>query len=92
LRSPDVDAVEAPDLWLDYHRRDADGFTHGNVRNARAGVELVPRPYIVVGNEEAHSAVAEVVQIQDDGVVLVRVLPGSVEDNCAVLDTLPSPH
>jgi hypothetical protein len=78
------------DLWLDYHRRDTDGFTHGNVRNARADVELVPGQYIVVGNEEADSAVAEVVQIQDNGVVLVRVLPGSVEDNRAVLDTLPS--
>ncbi len=59
------------DLWLDYHRRDADGLTHGNVRNARPGVTLTAGAYIIVGNEEADSAVAEVVRIDDDGVVLV---------------------
>jgi hypothetical protein len=80
------------DLWLDYHRRDADGLTHGSIRNAQREVDLVAGRYIVVGNEEADPAVAEVVRIQDNGVVLVRVLPGSVEDNRAVLDTLPSPH
>ena len=80
------------DLWLDYHRRDADGLTHGHIRNAQHRVNVAPGRYIVVGNEEADPAVAEVVRIQDNGVVLVRVLPGSVEDNRAVLDTLPSPH
>ena len=28
------------DLWLDYHRRDADGLTHGNVRNVAPGATL----------------------------------------------------
>jgi len=69
------------DLWIDYHRRDGDGFTHGNVRNARSDVELAPGRYVVVGNEEAGAAVAEVVRIEEKGVVLVRVLPGSVDDN-----------
>ena len=65
------------DLWIDYHRRDADGLTHGNVRNAQDGVTLTPGMYIVVGNDEAEPAVAEVVRLDDDGVVLVRVLPGN---------------
>ncbi len=78
------------DLWLDYHRRDADGLTHGNVRNARPGATLVPGAYIVVGNEEADSAVAEVVRIDDDGVVLLRVLPGTVEDNRTLLRPVSS--
>lgn len=79
------------DLWLDYHRRDADGLTHGNARNARPEVEFVPGRYLVVGNEEADPAVAVVVRINDNGVVLIRVLPGSVEYNRASL-TLPKPH
>ena len=73
------------DLWLDYHRRDAEGLTHGNVRNARPGVSLTAGAHVVVGNEEADSAVAEVVRIDDDGVVLVRVVPGTVEDNRTLL-------
>jgi hypothetical protein len=76
------------DLWLDYHRRDADGLTHGNVRNVRRGAKLTPGSHIVVGNEEADSAVAEVVRIDDDGVVLLRVLPGTVEDNRTLLRPL----
>ncbi len=79
------------DLWLDYHRRDADGLTHGNVRNACPGSQLEPGRYVVVGNEEADAAVAEIVRFEDNGVVLVRVLPGSVEDNRAFLETVPTP-
>lgn len=78
------------DLWIDYHRRDGDGSTHGNVRNARADVELAAGRYVIVGNEEAEAAVAEVVRIDDNGVVLVRVLPGSVDDNRSLFETLPN--
>jgi hypothetical protein len=73
------------DLWIDYHRRDADGLTHGNVRNARAGLALAPGAHVVVGNDEADPAVAEVVRLDADGVVLVRVLPGTLEDNRTLL-------
>jgi hypothetical protein len=59
------------DLWLDYHRRDADGLTHGNVRNAHPDVTLEPGRHVLVGNEEADPAVAAVVRIADNGVVLV---------------------
>jgi len=76
------------DLCIDYHRRDGDGFTHGNVRNARSDVELAPGRYVVVGNEEAGAAVAEVVRIEEKGVVLVRVLPGSVDDNRLLVKVL----
>jgi len=78
------------DLWLDYHRRDADGLTHGNARNARPGVTLTAGAHIIVGNEEADPAVAEVVRIDDDGVVLLRVVPGTVEDNRTLLHPLSS--
>jgi hypothetical protein len=80
------------DLWLDYHRRDSDGLTHGNLRNARSELELMSGRYVVVGNEEAESAVAEVVRVEDNGVVLVRVLPGSVDDHRSLLQTVPTPR
>jgi hypothetical protein len=50
-------------LWIDYHRTDAEGLTHGNLRNAAPGTKLVVDEYIVVGNEEADPAAAEVVQV-----------------------------
>jgi len=78
------------DLWIDYHRRDADRLTHGNVRNARSDLELAPGRYVIVGNEAADAAVAEVVRIYDNGVVLVRVLPGSVDDKRALIETVPN--
>lgn len=69
------------DLWVDYHRRDEDGLTHTNIIDAEPGIELRPGLFFVVGNEEADPAVAEVVDVGDDGIVLVRVLPGSADDN-----------
>lgn len=69
------------DLWVDYHRRDADGLTHAHVDDVESGRELAPGSFVIVGNAEADPAVAEVVAIEDDGVVLVRVLPGPVEQH-----------
>lgn len=69
------------DLWVDYHRRDGDGLTHAHVDDVKTGIALVPASFVVVGNAEADSAVAEVVAVEDDGVVLVRVLAGPVEEH-----------
>jgi predicted amidohydrolase YtcJ len=69
------------DLWVDYHRTDGDGLTHTNIREAEEGVVIEPGRHIVVGDYDADLAVAEVVSIADNGVVLVRVLPGPVEDH-----------
>ena len=69
------------DLWVDYHRRDADGLTHAHVDDVEIGRELVAGSVVLVGNAEADSAVAEVVAIDDDGVVLVRVLPGPAKQH-----------
>lgn len=68
------------DLWVDYHRRDGDGLTHASTRYLEPGVELRPGAYILVGNEEAELAVAEVVSIKEP-IVLVRVLPGPADDH-----------
>lgn len=67
------------DLWVDYHRTDEQGRTHTNVRNVVSGVSLEPGMYLVVGNEEADPAVAEVIALEPDGTVLVSVLPGPAE-------------
>lgn len=67
------------DLWVDYHRTDERGLTHTNVRNAAAGLDLQPGSHIIVGNEEADAAVAEVIELCPDGTVLVSVLPGPVD-------------
>lgn len=68
-------------LWVDYHRRDADGLTHAHVNDVESGSELVAGSVVLVGNGEGDPAVAEVVAIDDDGVVLVRVLPGPAEQH-----------
>lgn len=69
------------DLWVDYHRRDGEGLTHTHVDDVETDIELVPGDFVVVGNQEADSAVAEVVSIEPDGLVLVRVLAGPAEDH-----------
>ena len=68
-------------LWIDYHRTDGEGLTHGNVRNTAPGTKLVVGEHVVVGNEEAEPAVAEVIQVGPDGLVLVRVLPGPADEH-----------
>ncbi|MHB1446096.1 MAG: hypothetical protein ACYCTI_08580 [Acidimicrobiales bacterium] len=73
------------DLWVDYHRTDGDGLTHANRRHMRPGVDLIVGSYLVVGNEEAGPAVAEVVSVDAKGVVLVRVLPGPAEDHLSLV-------
>ncbi len=69
------------DLWIDCHRRDGDGLTHASVKDLSHGVSIVVGQLISVGNEEADPALAEVVSIDERGIVLVRVLPGRLEDN-----------
>ncbi len=69
------------DLWVDYHRRDGAGLTHASVKDLSDGVLIVVGQLISVGNEDADPAVAEVVSIDESGIVHVRVLPGTLEDN-----------
>jgi hypothetical protein len=69
------------DLWVDYHRTDGDGLTHASRRHMRQGADLIVGSYVVVGNEEADPAVAEVVSVDARGIVLVRVVPGPAEEH-----------
>lgn len=85
-RSNLVSAMAAQwDLWVDYHRTDGDGLTHTRADDLERPLDLRAGMHLVVGNEEADPAVAEVVAVEPDGVVLVRVLPGPVDDHVALL-------
>lgn len=68
------------DLWIDFQRGDDGGLTSANVRNLRAGLTVQLGDTIVVGNEDAEPGVAEVVEVGENGFLLVRVFPGSVEE------------
>ena len=78
-------------LWVDFHRVDADGLTHAHVDDLSVGeVEPHPGDYLVVGDEDADPAVAQVVSVSSDGVVLVRVLPGHADLHRELLGNQPA--
>lgn len=80
VRSVGYGAVDW-DLWVDYHRTDGDRLTHAVAEDVKPGVDLIVGSYLVVGNEEADPAVAQVVSVDARGIVLVRVLPGPAEEH-----------
>ena len=69
------------ELWIDFQRGDDEGLTHADARSLRAGLSLKVGDTIVVGNEDAEAGVGEVVELGERGFLLVRVFPGSVEEN-----------
>lgn len=73
------------DIWIDYQARGADGLTPTLARFARPGVRLEVGGFVVVGADDAEPAVAEVVEVRDDGVVMLRVLPGPAADHMKLL-------
>ena len=66
------------DLWVDFQRRDSNGLIHADVRHLREKREGYAPPALevgaslIVGNEDADSASAEVVQVIDD-VIYLRI-------------------
>lgn len=56
-----------------------------SVKDVEGGPVLAPGEFLVVGNEVADPAVAEVVSIDDSGIVLVRVLPGRPAEHLHLL-------
>ena len=87
-----VTAHEVPawDLWVDFHRVDAAGLTHANVRHASAGVRFEEGQFIVVGDDDADPAVAQVIELGREGVVLLRVLPGHADLHRQLLQPRPA--
>jgi hypothetical protein len=76
--------VDRWDMWVDFARI-YDGFTYGDVEDLTSGQEIQVGQFIVVGDEDADPAVAEVIDIRDDGVVLLRVLPGPANEHHALI-------
>ena len=74
LKDMDVASTsETPwDLWIDYQSCDDDGLTHGDLSHARVGLVVKPGMDLIVGNEDADLANAEVVRVVD-GIVFLRV-------------------
>jgi hypothetical protein len=79
------------DLWIDYQAREPSGLTPTLVRHASLGVDVRAGSFLVVGAEDAELAVAQVVEVDDHGVAMVRVLPGPVDDHCHLLSSRAVP-
>ncbi|GAC1373906.1 MAG: hypothetical protein NVSMB4_00930 [Acidimicrobiales bacterium] len=73
------------EMWVDFQRTDGEGLTHAHVSDAAPGVEVRAGRHLVVWDEGADDAVGEIVQIEDDGVVLVRVLSGPAEEHLGLI-------
>lgn len=78
------------DLWIDFQARNSEGLTPTLAEYARPGVDLRPGAYVLVGSEDSELAVAEIVEVRDDGVVHTRVLPGAAEDHLDLLNISPA--
>lgn len=75
------------DLWIDYGAREPSGLTPTLLRYASPDADIRVGRYVLVGAEDADLAVAEVVEIDERGVVMVRVLPGPADDHRHLLGT-----
>lgn len=78
------------DLWVDFHRVDADGLTHASLKDATPGAAIEPGRYVVVGDEDADPAVAQVIDVRANEVVLLRVLPGHAKQHLDLLERSPA--
>jgi len=75
------------DLWVDFQACESSGLTPTLAKYARPGVDLHRGKHLVVGSDESETAVAEIVELRDDGVVMVRVLPGPASDHLDLVTT-----
>lgn len=68
-----------PDLAVDFMDMTNDRHLITRVVDARPGYEPVVGAYAVVGDDGADPKVARILSIDDDGIIELEVLPGSVE-------------
>ena len=78
------------DLWVDFFRIDADGLTHAHTDHLAPGVVVHDGQYILAGDDDADPAVAQVVSVRPDGVLLLRVLPGHSDAHRHLLASQPA--
>jgi hypothetical protein len=76
-------------MWLDFGRVYS-GLTYGHVDDAAPGTEIRAGRYVIVGDDDADPAVAQVVEVKDDGTVLLRVLPGHADLHATLVSPQPA--
>lgn len=64
-----------------FHCLDGEGLTRASLKDISPGAVVEPGRYVVVGDEDADPAVARVVDVKANGVVLLRVLPGHADQH-----------
>lgn len=72
-----------PDIIIDYMQADIDGVITVETANLPDGTNV--SDHIVVGDHDAESAVARILEVGPDRTV-IRILPGSAEDNADLLE------
>jgi hypothetical protein len=77
------------DLRIDLQTEDDTGLPWTYIDQASNRSRIVPGRYIVAGAGTA-VAVAQVIDVDDDGLVHIRPVRGSVEANRHLLDAQPS--
>lgn len=75
-----------PHIMLDYHRVAPGGLTRARQSDVRPGVQVARWDYVVVGDDDAEPAVAQIVEMGREGGLLLRVLDGAVADNAHLLN------
>lgn len=73
------------DLWVDFMRMRDDGRLRTRMRHAREGFVPLVGTYVVVGAEDSEPAVAQVLSVDIEGTIELRVLAGRVEEHVALL-------
>ncbi|MEO7556662.1 MAG: hypothetical protein ABIV94_08690 [Acidimicrobiales bacterium] len=84
-----MNQTPAWDMWVDFSRV-YDGMTYGDLRDATAGVSVAAGRYLIVGDDDADPAVAQVIEVRDDGVVLLKVFPGHADLHRELLHRQPA--
>ena len=76
-------------MWVDFARVYS-GLTYGHLDDAAPGTDIKAGRYVIVGDDDADPAVAQVVEVKDDGTVLLRVLPGDAEQHVGLVRSQPA--
>lgn len=66
----------AIELWIDDHQEYERGVVHADLRHARVPLDPRPGDYLVVGDDDAPTILAEVLSRAADGELRLRLLPG----------------
>jgi hypothetical protein len=69
------------DIWVDFSRMQNDGRVWTLLDDARPGFVPIAGQFAIVGCEDADPAVAQIITVDIEQGIQVRVLPGSVDEH-----------